>query len=200
MNMAHWWTRCWIAIGLIIMTTSTAIQLASYTVTIILMTPAESLTARWMFSMMINGDLSLRRIAYPFGISLNGCNIRRDTVSGSRQWLSWSCFTIISRGHLVCVCQFDYDCRWRLWLIMILWWWRLGLMITIWLQWFDDDDDIYAHDEYVDEQHAYAKVQLSKTCVYRVYLPNRYFFDGFHHRVYVFYLSRRGCFHYELSL
>ena len=35
-------------------------------------------------------------------------------------------------------------------------------MITIWLQQFeDDDDDIYDHDGYVDEQHTDAKVQLS---------------------------------------
>ena len=36
------------------------------------------------------------------------------------------------------------------------------LMITIWLQWFeDDDDDVYDHDGYVNEQHTDAKVQLS---------------------------------------
>ena len=36
------------------------------------------------------------------------------------------------------------------------------LMITIWLQRFvDNDDDVYDHDGYVDEQHTDAKVQLS---------------------------------------
>ena len=36
------------------------------------------------------------------------------------------------------------------------------LMITIWLQQFvDNDDDVYDHDGYVDEQHTDAKVQLS---------------------------------------
>ena len=50
-----------------------------------------------------------------------------------------------------------------LWLIdynlTMIW---FDLMITIWLQQFvDNNDDVYDHDGYVDEQHTDAKVQLS---------------------------------------
>jgi hypothetical protein len=84
------------------------------------------------------------------------------------------------------------------WLIMI-WWW-LDYLTT----WFDDYDLItmiwgwrrYLRSwwicyGYIDVQHIDAKVQPSKTYIYRVYLPNRYYFDGFHHRVCVLPLTER---------
>ena len=84
------------------------------------------------------------------------------------------------------------------WLIMI-WWWFDYLMT-----WFDDYDLVtmiwgrrrYLRSwwicyGYIDEQHVDAKVQPSKTYIYRVYLPSRYYFDGFHRRVCVLPLTER---------
>ena len=115
---------------------------------------------------------------------------------------------------LVCLLEvfglFDLIWLWLwLWLIDWLWsdddlttWW-LDLMITIWLQWFEDDDDIYDHDGYV------TGILMNNTLTPR-FNPLRLTSTGFTSRVdiismaftvgFVFYLSWRGCFHYKLDL
>ena len=120
------------------------------------------------------------------------------------------------------MCWWQFDCWYQfvfglliwlwLWLIdynlMMTWW--LDSMITIWLQWFDYNSVTmiwgwqwylqtwWIYYGYVDEQHADAKVQLSKTYVYRLFLLNQYYFDDFHCRVCVLPLIER-MFHYELT-
>ena len=158
-----------------------------------------------------------------FGIWFDGCTNRcRQGFGFDTMALIVSCFTIISRGHLVFGLSMTIvedglivdllDLIWlRLWLWLIDWlwsdddsttWW-LDLMITIWLQWFEDDDDIYDHDGYVTD------ILMNNTLTPRSN-PLRLTSTGFTSRIdiismaftigFVFYLSQRGCFHYKLDL